>query len=457
MSTILGLISTEEFKDERYKNVRSSVFYDYPNGAAPLTGILSLLEEEVTDDPEFFWHEDRLPAQRTTLKNISTTVVFSDPTTPYGAKSGNFTWTKDTSYGIEVVDRTHFRLGQVVELVAINASGDEQRLRGRVTALPDSPANRIILRAIETAAVATDHDAANAGKVVVVIGSAYAQGSRSEGDGNYRIPIRPGNFCQIFKTAYELTGTAAKVPVKYDEDGISRGLSQQNALTHMIEMEKAWLWGRKGMSTTTTNGKPEYYTGGIEWMLEQFEAQYSIYRGGNGSSTGPAAVTADSDDDKRIIENTDGKMTPKRFMTYLERVFRVTSNRANEKLILCGNGALTVMQELYEGKVNFNVNVPYEAAYGMDVVQHRTTFGTVWYKTHPLFNLYPEWRNMMLVLDVNNLRYRYMTDRDTHLKQNIEENDADYARDQWLTESGLELRFPESHMLIKNVTTAALS
>lgn len=455
MSRILGLISTEEFADERYKNVRSSVFYDYPNGAAPLTGILSMLTEEFTDDPEFFWHEDRFKAQRTTLDNISTTVVFSDPTTPYAAVSANFTWTKDTSYGINVEDRTHFRIGSVLEISALDTSGNDQRLRGRVTAMPDSPASRVVVRAIETQAVATDHDGANDGREVIVIGSAHAQGSRSEGLGAYQFPIRPGNFTQIFKTPYELTGTAAKVPVKYDEDGIARGLSQQNALNHMIEIEKAFIYGRKVM-TTGTNGKPEYYSGGIEWFLEQYEAQYSIYRGGNGSSSGPAAVTSDSSDDKRIIENTGGSLTAKQLMTYFERVFRVTNNKANEKLVLCGNGALQVLQEIYEGKVNFNVNVPYEDAYGMDVTRHKHTFGTCYYKTHPLFNLYPEWRNQMLILDVNNLRYRPMKDRDTHLKKNIEENDADYAKDQWLTEAGLELRFPESCMLIKNVQTASL-
>ena len=63
---ILGLIDAEKFDAQRFKNVRRSVFYFYPNGAATLTGIMSLVSEEVCNDPEYKWFEKRLSEQRTT-------------------------------------------------------------------------------------------------------------------------------------------------------------------------------------------------------------------------------------------------------------------------------------------------------------------------------------------------------------------------------------------------------
>src|SRR6516164_2929705 len=61
---ILGLLNTESGLD-RLKNFRRTVFYNYPNGSAPLVALLSMLKEESTNDPEFSIYEKRLPEQRT--------------------------------------------------------------------------------------------------------------------------------------------------------------------------------------------------------------------------------------------------------------------------------------------------------------------------------------------------------------------------------------------------------
>src|SRR5438034_4930897 len=61
---ILGLLDTDGVLNDRFKSVRRRVFIAYPNGKAPLTGILSLLEDEECSDPEFNFYEDRLDDQR---------------------------------------------------------------------------------------------------------------------------------------------------------------------------------------------------------------------------------------------------------------------------------------------------------------------------------------------------------------------------------------------------------
>ena len=88
MSAILGLMTAEQISAYRPKNVRRSVFYMYPNGTAPLVGMLSLMKDEVTNDPEFKWWEKRMVEQRTTMAYISTTVAW------YSAVDSTFTtWT----------------------------------------------------------------------------------------------------------------------------------------------------------------------------------------------------------------------------------------------------------------------------------------------------------------------------------------------------------------------------
>ena len=57
------------------------------------------------------------------------------------------------------------------------------------------------------------------------------------------------------------------------------------------------------------------------------------------------------------------------------------------------------------------------------------------------------------ILEVRNLKYRYLTGRDTELLKERQPNNADYRQDEWLTECGIEIRFPESHMVLKGVNS----
>jgi len=49
----LGMRGTGDWVDgQRPKNWREQILYLYPNGMAPLTAILSMLNSEKTDDPQ---------------------------------------------------------------------------------------------------------------------------------------------------------------------------------------------------------------------------------------------------------------------------------------------------------------------------------------------------------------------------------------------------------------------
>src|SRR3972149_4879287 len=81
---ILGLRDTKSYGDAgfRFENWRRTILYSFPNGAAPLTALLSLLRSEDTNDPIYHWFEKPLPTQRTTVNanytNVAATVVVDD-------------------------------------------------------------------------------------------------------------------------------------------------------------------------------------------------------------------------------------------------------------------------------------------------------------------------------------------------------------------------------------------
>ena len=286
-----------------------------------------------------------------------------------------------------------------------------------------------------------------------MIGTASAQGVVDLSTELYNTPVEFLNYTQIFRTPFSFTGTALKTPLKYDEKGPYQDKAKEHAVTHMEEIEKAMIFGVRSKyvpagaaDPTNGTGLPVTTTGGILWHLRQWES------GSYNASAGRTIVaSADSDDDKRIIDNAGGTLDEDTYDTYLERLFRYTNNTSNEKFVLCGSGFLKVINQLYRSKSVLMTDIPMTDTYGMNVVGHLTPFGTVYYKTHPLFSQNANLRYNALFLDVRNLRYRAMEGRDTTLLQNRQPNDADYRKDEWLSEAGLEVWFPESHMYLQNV------
>lgn len=455
---ILGLLTTETFVDERFKNVRRSVFYFYPNGAAPLTGLISMLKEEVTNDPEYKWYEKRLPEQKIATAAISTTIpwyataitVVAGVMTAGTIAAGDITFTADTQYAVKTAagPDSVFRIGQIIRIRALDSSGAAyQDVIGRINAVNNASAtiaNVVAFIATRTVTVAVDYNiAGNIGIDVLAIGSAFAEGSLDISSGIYNLPVNPYNYTQISRTPFTITGTALKTSAKFDETGVYKDMSKENSIDHMIGLEKGYLFGER--NAFSSGGQIVKTMGGVLWFLRQWEA---------GTTYGNTAATVDTDDNKRIITNSTGILTEKVYNGYLERLFRVTNNKSNEKLVLCGSGFLSVLNQMYLGKSTLCVDLPMTDTYGMAVVKHQTPFGTLYYKTHPLMSQNSTLRNNAFFLDIQNFVYRFLAGRDTALLKNRQANDADYRKDEWLTESGLECRFPESHMYIQNVQDA---
>ncbi|MBX7157220.1 MAG: DUF5309 domain-containing protein [Verrucomicrobiae bacterium] len=445
---ILGLLGSEHFANERFTNIRREVFYTYPNGAAPLTGILSLLKQEKVNDPEFKWYEKRFR----TFQTKTTQNNQAPPNGPFLDAAGavalpdGTTLLTNTLYRVEVIPggTDQFRVGNVIDIQNVpNQAGTAfYDIKGIIT-LIDAANNQIQFRPLEQYdAISNDIDAND--KDVLDIGSAHQEAAVGSSLAPYNLPVQFFNATQIFRTSFSISGTALKTSAKFDETGPYKDKAKEASLTHLVEIERTQLFGVYSKTVDPNTSLVTYTTRGILGYLRDWE-KGTVY----GNS--PTPITLDSDDQKRIIENAGGQLSEKSYDGYLERVFRFVNNVANEKLVLCGTGFLNVVNQLYKSKSVLNSDLPMADTYGMNVVKHVTPFGTLYYKTHPLFSADSKLRYSALILDVNNMVYTYLDGRDTNLLRNRQPNDADYRKDEWLTDCGLELRFPESHMFIKNV------
>jgi hypothetical protein len=443
MSTILGLLNTESSGLERFGNFRRAVFYNFPNGAAPLLALLSMLKEESTNDPQFTIYEKRLAEQRTTTASANAAGPFTTGGSGTDLTVAGSNIAINDSVRIKVADSSVFRVGHVVKVAIVpnGAASATMDLTFVLTSIPS--ATTIEGRALEAyTSVSNDTDANSLD--VLVIGNAATEGQVGAALAPYTTPTPITNYTQIFRTPFQFTGTVLKMGLKYDKTGPYRDKAKDATIQHAEEAEKSFLFGTKSLYTGGS-GLPMRTMGGVEWFLRQWEA---------GTTYGNTAATADSDDNKRIITNTTGALTITQLNAYMERLFRVTSNRAQEKLVLCGSGYLAAINDLFVGKGVLQINQEAKQTFGWDIVSHLLPWGTVHYKTHPLFSQNPTLRYSALYLDVWNLIYRYMDGRDTQLLKMRQPNNADYREDEWFGECGLELRFPESHMFIKNFRTA---
>jgi hypothetical protein len=419
-----------------------------------------MLEGETLNDPEFNWWEKRLPLQKTT------TVAGDTGDGPFGGSDATTAaWGTTSRTGgagidagavnaagdqisIKVADRDKLRVGHVIRIKGVLLDDATTQDCFFKVAQMNATAGWIDCYFINVLndAMANTTEPLNNGLEVLVVGSGFAQGATGPTDEIYALPINPANYAQIFRTPFSISGTAVHTDAKYDSSGPYKDKAKDHSVQHMIELEKAFLFGDRGKYTIS--GVPTYFTGGIMWYLYEWEKANGgtyLYRNGG------AAVTLDTEDDKRIITNSGGSLNHKTYNGYVERAFRVTNNVANEKLVLCGSGFLSVINQMYANKTTLTNQQGTPSTYGMTVVQHDTPFGTIYYKSHPLFSQDPILRYNALFVDVQNLRYRYIEGRDTQLLKNRQNNGDDFRRDEWLTEAGLELRFPESFMYLQNV------
>lgn len=390
-----GLRGTGDWgTDERPKNFREMILWRDPNGTAPLTALMARMRSESTNDPEYSWWEEENNVVRVQTDSTGASAT----STSLGLTSG----------GLQLVAKDVM----LVEKVEVSGYDNEIVMVSSVT----SDTAIVIKRAQAGSTGANTGTSA----FLTKIGTAFAEGTTSP-DVTSRNPTKVFNYCQIFKTAYELTETAKHThartgdPLKNDK--------KRRMFDHSAALEFAYLFGKKH-EDTGANGKPRRFTGGLRQFI----------------TTNVTLFTTSPTED-----------------TFLDAVFPVFdystqgsgAQSGTDRIVLCGNAFMNnlnkVARDAPSSQINHAETVKF---YGMELTKYRIPQGNLFLKTHPLMNTHAFYTNSAFVINPGAIVYRHL--RDTKSQDSIQANDADTHKGQWLTEAGIEVQHEKTMAYLGN-------
>lgn len=248
---------------------------------------------------------------------------------------------------------------------------------------------------------------------LVRLGNAMAENS-SKPASKLSEPTEYYNVTQIFRTTFDASASMEAEELKTTPQERIR-LRKKQLLVHKIDITSAFYWGVRKNSTA-----------------EHLRAAGGVV---------PLIVTN--------TWNVGGVMTQKNFNSFLKDVFNYGSGA---KALIASRLVLGVISEFAMGKL-----VVSESAkeYGLNIMKYMTPNGEE-------LELIPErlFRNYYsgagLILDMQDVFYRPLVgnsiNRDTKLRQNIQNPDVDGWVDEYLTECTFQLRNEPAHGYLYGVT-----
>ena len=275
-----------------------------------------------------------------------------------------------------------------------------------------------------------------------VIGTSFGEGSGSPDVWSSQMEDDYG-YCQIFKTAAEMSNTAIATNLRGYANEWSR-IWNLKLREHKVDIERAMLFGQRARQDSIN------YTEGIVGHCVLNSAPTS-----GDSNLSYSSGTAYH----RTLAS--GEFTYDRLLSDFEVIYDPARGGSSAKLALGGLPVMTLfnkfgadglLKETYDvnNMQQYNIDKKYvEGSYGHKLLSINTVHGDLNLVREPLFRGFSS--AYMMIVDMAKVAYRPLVgnglNRDTHVITNVQQADEDLRKDMILTEAGLEITLPESHCL----------
>ena len=344
-------------------------------------------------------------------------------------------------------------------LVAIETVDDTNGKAYSVVRIEDAPVDAGTNTTFTGKVISTSHSgitgygAAADDAPCTVIGTAFEEGTGSPDVWSSQLDDEFG-YTQIFKTGAEMTNTAIATNYRGYANEWSRIWSLK-LREHKVDIERAMLFGQKARRSGIQ------YSEGIIGMIVA----------NAGAATGGTDSLSYSAGSPYYRTVTGNEFSYDMFLHDFEVLFDPARGGSNSKLALASLPVITMFNKLGKGAQggmaalsSFHDNTlvgatnagsysldfsPIQGSFGHSLMKIDTVHGSMALVKEPLFRGFAN--TMLALVDMNQIAYRPLVgnglNRDTHIITNVQQADEDLRKDMVLTEAGLEVALPETHML----------
>lgn len=290
----------------------------------------------------------------------------------------------------------------------------------------------------------TDYDHIEDDDECQVIGTSFAEGSGSPDVWSSQLDDDFG-YCQIFKTAAEMTNTAIATNYRGYANEWDR-IWNLKLREHKVDIERAMLFSMRARDNSL-----QYSEGIVGHILANSTAVAS----------GSAAYSSGN---SYMFSQASSAMTYDTLLSDFEVVFDPARGGNKSKLALASRPVLTYLSKIggfanasfgnqsneptYQSSMQYNVDYR-DGAFGHKITQINTIHGDLSVVQEPMFRGIAS--GYMCLVDLDHVAYRPLVgnglNRDTHIITNVQQADEDLRKDMILTEAGLEITIPETHAL----------
>lgn len=314
--------------------------------------------------------------------------------------------TTGTGTSVIVDNSEYFTVGDLVE---VPRTGEIMRVTAVTTATDTLTVSRGV-GSTATAALADDDD-------LFIVGQAFAEGSAGPNAISHQETM-PFNYTQIFKKAVSASGTQQATKSYFGDD--RRNQRREVAKEFKLGLERAFLFDERNRDTSDTTAPRNYTGGAFYWATSN-------------------------------AKDASGTLTEPEIWDWCQDLFHHTAG-SDTRTLFASALIVTVIDLLAGARLQ---TVPSDRTYGIKVNNWQTSHGNLLIVKHRMFLDGANgagYDDKAIALEMSKLKYRFLNGRDMRLETDVQANDEDSWRDQYLAEVGLEFANPELHGVLSGVT-----
>jgi hypothetical protein len=376
--------------DRRDIDISSEISYLLPE-ATPFLTILMRASKVKTGSVEFVWYDKDAPSWWTKIDSS-----YIDSATTIEVTDASFLNPKD------IIKNTV--TGEVMFVSAVDTSVSPNEL----TVIREYGYDSVASTGTQAAASNGEDDN------IMKLGNAMEENSLSP-DGHATQPSKNFNYVQTFRTPFDSSADNQAEGKEVGPDTRAR-LRKEQLIEHRIDIERQLMFGERNEVIDADN-KIRRMTGGVT----QF-------------------INSNSYD---IATENDGILTEQEWENFCEMGLNWGSKR---KLFLTSPRVGSIINQFASGRIETTSG---DDMYGMRLARYISFHGDVVIATTKLFE--NEYQSTGLMLDIGNISFRPFDGKDSTLKANIQENDRDGWKDEYMTKAGLQVELDKTHAILTGI------